>query len=434
MLVRSTQTHRTLSVQTFGVVLPSLVIESVSDPDHPNQLRLHTWDGRKATTAHTTTYRGCTYTSAPIPEGFSRAVRFAVASKPFESTPELVASMRKFVCGYAQLAQDEAALVIAFALASYFVDCLPVAPVLHLLGPDSESSLVLRLLGCLCRRPILVGDIDMAALSTLPAELYATLLINQSKLPQRVMRILQASSNRRFCIARGKGRINAYGAKAFAADPELPDGVGVHVSFSPAQDPPPTLTDADEEKFSIDFQARLLRYRFVNYWRVHDAQIDSLNFVPAMRDEVRTWLAPICDCGDLQQSVFSSLLQQSQEAEGARFSDDRCVVAEAALFFCHKPDTEHFFIRDLAGAVNALLEGRHEDRNLTDKMVGLLLRALGIHAHRVVKGYRVSLTDDVREQIHHIAKAYKVLSMQDGIARCPQCPSEANGQKAISNI
>ncbi len=112
MLVRSTQTHRTLSVQTFGVVLPSLVIESVSDPDQPNQLRLHTWDGRKATTAHTTTYRGCTYTSAPIPEGLSKAVRFAVASKPFESTGELVASMREFLCGHAHLAQNAAALLI----------------------------------------------------------------------------------------------------------------------------------------------------------------------------------------------------------------------------------------------------------------------------------------------------------------------------------
>ena len=112
MPVRSTQTHRTLSVQTFGVVLPSLVIESISDPGHTNQLLLHAWDGRKATTAHTTTYRGCTYTSTPIPEGLSKAVRFAVASKPFESTGELVASMREFLCGHAHLAQNAAALLI----------------------------------------------------------------------------------------------------------------------------------------------------------------------------------------------------------------------------------------------------------------------------------------------------------------------------------
>jgi hypothetical protein len=412
------------------VVLPSLIIESIRDPNQPNQLRLHTWDGRQAATTPTTSYRGRTYTPAPIVAGLANSVRFPATSKSFGSGAKLTASMREFLSRFANLTAEAADLLIAFALASFFVDCLPVAPVLYLLGPDSESSLVLRLLGCLCRRPLLLGDIDTAALGTLPSQLDATLLINQRKLPQRVSRILEASSNRRFCIARGKGQINAYGAKAFAADPEFADRIGMHVSLSPAQDLLPTLTDAAEEELTDDFQARLLRYRMANYRRVRDAQIDSRKFVPPMRHEVRAWLAPICDCPDLQQSVSRSLLQQSREAEGARLSDDRCVVAEAALFFCHKAETEHFFVGDLAAIVNTLLKGRHEDRTLTDKMVGLLLRALGIHGDRVVKGYRISLTDGVREQIHSIASAYQVLSFQDGIARCPQCPSATIDRKS----
>lgn len=149
-----------------------------------------------------------------------------------------------------------------------------------------------------------------------------------------------------------------------------------------------------------------------------------------MRDEVRAWLSPICDCPDLQKSVSGALLQQSREVEGDRFSNNRCVVAEGALFFCHKADTEHFFVGDLAGIVNALLAGRHENRTLTDKMVGLLLRALGISGQRVVKGYRISLTDGVREQIHSVARAYQVLSLQDGIAWCPQCPSTKGDRKS----
>jgi hypothetical protein len=169
----------------------------------------------------------------------------------------------------------------------------------------------------------------------------------------------------------------------------------------------------------------------VNHRRVRDAQLDLRDFVPVMRDEVRAWLAPICDCPDLQKSVSRSLLQQSREAEGARLSDERCVVAEAALFFCHKANTEHFFVGDLAECVNTLLKGRHEDRVVTDKMVGLLLRALGIHGQRVVKGYRILLTDAVREQIHRIARAYQVLSVQDGVARCRHCPGgKVNGRRS----
>jgi hypothetical protein len=275
---------------------------------------------------------------------------------------------------------------------------------------------------------VLLGDIDIAALRTLPSQFDATLLINRRTLGQRLTWVLLASNKRHFCIARGSSQINAYGAKAFSIDSDFGNGIGVRLSLSPAQSPLPTLTDAEEKRVTNDFQAKLLRYRMVNYWRVLDAQINAQNFVPEMQDDVRAWLAPISDCEDLQKSVSDFLQQQSREAEGDRFSDDRCVVAEAALFFCHKENTECFFVADLAEHVNALLNGRHEDRTLTDKKVGLLLRALGLHGHRIVKGYRILLTDDVREQIHRIAGAYQVISMLDGVARCHHC-SNINGSR-----
>jgi hypothetical protein len=275
----------------------------------------------------------------------------------------------------------------------------------------------------------LLSGIDVPALATLPSKLDATLLISQRNLPRHVMQVLAASNNRYFCLARGKGQLHVYGAKAFSADPEVVNGTGVRVSLSPTPDPLPTMTDANEKEIANEFQAKLLRYRMVNHRRVCAAQVNTRDFVPAMRDEVRAWLAPICDCPDLQKSVSNSLLQQSREVEGARLADDRCLVAEAALFFCHKENTGHFFVGDLAECVNTLLAGRHEDRALTDKMVGLLLRALGIRGQRVVKGYKIMLTDSVRRQIHEVARGYQVLPVQDGIARCRHCPEEkANGR------
>ena len=231
-----------------------------------------------------------------------------------------------------------------------------------------------------------------------------------------------ASNVRHFSVAHGNGQLHAHGAKAFSADPESVPEAGVRVSLLPALDPLPTLTDADEKEIANDFQSKLLRYRMANHQRVRDAQLDTRDFVPAMRDEVRAWLAPICDCPNLQKSVSTCLLHQSQEAEGDRLSDDRCLVAEATLFFCHRADTNHFFVGDLAGRVNDLLKGRHEDRLLTDKKAGLLLRDLGIHGQRVVKGYRILLTESVREKIHGVARAYRISSARDGVARCVHCP------------
>ena len=158
-------------------------------------------------------------------------------------------------------------------------------------------------MGCLCRRSILLSEIDVAALSTLPRDLNPTLLVNQRDLGRRVTRVLLAANDRHFAIARGKGEIHAYGAKAFASIPEFADPTGVRVSLSPAQESLPTLTDASEREIANDFQSKLLRFRMVNHERVCAAEVDTRVFVPAMREEVRAWLAPICDCPDLRKSV-----------------------------------------------------------------------------------------------------------------------------------
>jgi hypothetical protein len=417
----SVRTNELSRSQTLGAVLKDLMIEAVVDQSHPTQLRLHTWDGHRAATTPTVSFRGCTYTPAPTAAGLPRAVHFPGSSKAFGTATQLTSSMLKFLSRYASLLPDAATLIVAFGLSSWFTDCFSVAPKLYLLGPDNEATLLLRLLGCLCRRPILLSEVDIAALSTLPRHLDPTLLVNQRDLGRRVTRVLLAANDRHFAIAHGKGEIYAYGAKAFASVPEFADATGVRVSLSPAQEPLPTLTDANERAITNDFQSKLLRFRMVNRQRVCDAEVDTRVFVPAMREEVRAWLAPIYDCPDLRKAVTSSLLQRSQDAQGDRLSNDQCLVAEAALFFCHKQQTDHFFIGDLAETVNDLLEGRHDDRVLTDKKVGLLLRALGIHGERVVKGYKVSLTDGVREQIHRVAEAYQVVAVQDGVTRCVHC-------------
>ena len=413
------------AVETFGEGLPGLMLESVVDPDHPDHLLLHTWNGHRTTTARKVEHGGVSYIPKTLASGLVQSVRFAPPSLPFGSTAKVISSLRDFLSTYARLQPEVADLLVAFALATWFCDCMPVAPVLYLFGPDSAVSQVLRLLGCLCRRPVLLGDVDFEGLATLPNRLGATLLINQRDLGRRVKRALLASNRRHFCVVRGRGRLDLYGAKAFSCEDSLVDEHGLRVSVSPAQDPLPFLTDSEEQVIARSFQARLLRYRMVHYERVRDSEIDCRAFVPEMRDEARTWLAPIFDCRELSKSVFEEILRQSREAAGARFFDPKCVVAEAALFFCHKPDAAHFFVGELAEKVNDLLKGRHEESNLSAKRVGLVLRELGVHGERVAEGYKIVLTDAVRERIHQLAFDYQVLAVEDGVRRCRYCREES---------
>ena len=173
-------------VRTHTQSFPDLMLEAVRDSDNPKQLLLHSWDGKKTATQRTIGYKGLTYAPLAV-TGLVQGVRFPSKGKSFGSEAKLVAEMTTFLARYSAVSGDAAAVLTAFVLASWFVDCLQVAPVLDLIGPEYEVNTVLRLLGCLCRRPILLGDVDVAALATLPAEFGATLLISQRKLSRRYL-------------------------------------------------------------------------------------------------------------------------------------------------------------------------------------------------------------------------------------------------------
>ena len=409
------------AIETFGESLPGLLLESVVDPNDPDGLLLHTWDGNRAITARTVEHRGVSYVAKNLDSGLARSVRFAPPSVQIRSAVKLLSSVRDSCLTYAHLHPKVADLLVAFGLATWFCDVMTVAPVLYLFGPDSAVSQALRLLGCFCRRPILLGDIDFAGLATLPRRLGATLLINQRHLGRRVQRTLLASNRRHFGLVHGSERLDLFGGKAFSCADFPGDESGLRVSLSPTQGPLPTLSDEQEQLIARNFQTRLLRYRIANYDKVRGRKIDASAFVPEMREQASTWLAPIVDCPELSESVYAEILRQSQEAAGARFFDPKCVVVEAAFFFCHKPDATHFFVGELAQKVNDLLKGRHEEWNLSDKKAGLVLRDLGVYGERVAAGYKITVTDAVREQIHQLAFDYQVPPVCDGVLRCRYC-------------
>lgn len=408
-------------IETFGEAMPGLMLESVVDPDHPDHLLLHTWHGGRTRTARRIEHSGVSYIPETLAGALVQSVRFAPPSLPFGSPAKLISSVRDFLSTYACLQPEVADLFVAFGLATWFCDVMTVAPVLYLLGPDGAVSQPLRLLGCFCRRPILLGDIDFAGLSTLPRRLGATLLINQRHLGRRVQRTLLASNRRHFGLVHGSERLDLFGGKAFSCEDFSDVASGLRVSLSPTPGPLPTLSDEQEQLIARNFQARLLRYRIANYDKVRGRKIDASAFVPEMREPASTWLAPIVDCPELSESIYAEILRQSQEAAGARFFDPKCVVVEAALFFCHDPDPAHFFVGDLAQKVNDLLKGRHEESNLSDKKAGLVLRELGVYGERVAAGYKIVVTDALREQIHQLAFAYQVPPAVDGVLRCRYC-------------
>jgi hypothetical protein len=409
-------------IETFGESLAGMMIESVADPQNSDQLLLHAWDGRGTTTSRFE-YRGKSYISRNRADGIVQSVRFAGPSSAYGSTPKLVFSLRTLLCEYAHLQPDVRDLLVAFILATWFTDCMLVEPILQLFGPNHEVSQVLRLLGCCCRRSVLLAELDLATLASLPCDLNPTLLIHQPAISKRMKSLLCATNQRHFPVFRGRTRLGGYGAKAFYCSGALVSERGLKISLSPSQDPIPFLTDANEEAIARDIQPKLLRYRVVNYDRVRGKNIDCRGFVPEMRDEVHSWLAPVCDCPEVNRVVSQALLGQSRELEGTRFVNPKYIIAEAAFLFCHSLDKQHFFVGELAQTANDMLEGRHEERTVTPKLAGSTLREMGLHGKRCVQGYKITLNNSVRQQIHQLAYSYRVRSV-GRVRSCSFCSRE----------
>src|SRR5664280_2552903 len=120
------------AIETFGEAVPGLILESVVDPDHPGHLLLHTWNGHRTTTERKIEHGGVSYIPKTLARGLAQSVRFAPPSLPFGSPAKVISSLRDFLSTYARLQPEVADLLVAFALATWFCDCMPVAPVLCL--------------------------------------------------------------------------------------------------------------------------------------------------------------------------------------------------------------------------------------------------------------------------------------------------------------
>lgn len=77
-------------------------------------------------------------------------------------------------------------------------------------------------------------------------------------------------------------------------------------------------------------------------------------------------------------------------------------MVEALLAECHE-NKASATIADVAELANAVLFGRHDDRELSPKAVGAIVREqLGLTTKRTASGYIVSLNDQVKQKVHDL--------------------------------
>ncbi len=307
---------------TAGEIFPDgTVIELVAGSPGREQPMLMLWNGRrKASIGAQVTYGGRIYEAPVIDPILYRAMRLPARTEGYASVRHLFEGVAGLFTQHMAVSQPTANLLAAFAMSTWLRHWLPEVLHLAFCGWQEELGVdVLRLLQCVCRRPILVGEITAAWLRTMPTHLSPALLVNQTKLRPSLQRLLWTSCHPGLYVpGNGGGLAQLYGAKAiFCPDAMVMDAVGGDVIKV-------LLTRSDVRRISLDektrqeigdhFQPRLLLYRLRRFSSgSHVNDIDVSQFAPVMQPCAS--LLAQCFIGDpkLAHDATQLLVPQDEE-------------------------------------------------------------------------------------------------------------------------
>ena len=409
-------------IATAGDVLADgAIVELVRDAA-TGQLRLLPRDGARAKVAPRAEHKGCGYTAPSIDPTLLRALRLPARTAPYGSTRELFTAVAGLFARYG-LPEQSAKLLAYFTFATWFADCMLLAPMLVVVGPGTEATLLFRLLACLCRRALLLGDLTPAGLSSLLMDLHPTLLVNQANLSRAARKLMHASCVRNAYIPRGRHLLDPFCAKAvYLGEHSRNHSFGdsaLYLMVIPTHRRLPLLDAQAEEQIADQFQSKLLSYRLANHSKVRNSDFQVAAFTSPIAALARTLGACIVDDRELQSGLETLLRRQDEAVRVRRVTGLEAVVIGALWVLCHE-ERESAYVGEIAKVANGILLGRGETLELEPRAVGSILDELGLcDRPRHGRGCRILLLDETRRRVHELAYAYGVASVGGSSVRCP---------------
>lgn len=412
---------------------PEAHLEIVCDFDDPAHLKLMKWKDGKADIAPYFDDNGRRVQPGKIYSAIRKAVVLPNYPIPYRSTRALFEIVKSMFEQQAELAEPTSSLLTHWAFLSWFADVLPLAPTLVITGNEYQADLLLRALSSVCRYPIMLAGINPGMLRMLPTDsLVPTLLIYETRLTAGTVSLLHSSRAPGYFVP-GRGRVqDLYCPKAIyvgeEADEQDLGASAVYVSLPPSR--AGTLKSFLPRKIVSDYQNRLLAYRVRNYYKVRDSEFElPTHFAPSIAATVQVLAAVIVDDDDLKQGVVPLLSSADAQLREARRNSLESFVIEAALSFCHEPDRQQVFVREIAQRVNHVYKNMGERLQVSDEKVGHALKRLGLFTRRLGnKGRGLELANDIRLLIHELARLHQgeaLLPVHPDCAYCQTFPRQA---------
>jgi hypothetical protein len=402
----------------FAELKDGTLIEMIEDPNDPaNSLFAIYKDG---IVRYAGTVECENRVLVPLPRGdeIFKHVRFPRGAKPYQSLQSLQSLLREIdivIRNCVDLGDDGEALVTLFVLSTWFMERLPVAPYLALVGlPRSGKTTLLELLNLLCRRTLLTADISSAAFYQVYDKLTPTLLVDETLTAgeKRTLFHLLRTGTTRGSVALRKGRsVKAYGPKVISWI-ELPNDAALNSRciVIPMQETSRTdlakPTDRRIMEAADSLRMECLQYRLENYNSLCLRKVDGDEHLYSRTRDLYQALALPVGGDENTCGYLVDVFKRQEEINREPLSPSSAAVLRALYEVIHShPKDGKCANKELREIVSLFPEGLR----LNAHEVGRGLTSLGfMNRKRTNTGYTLWLDLQTRKRIHKLAHDYGI--------------------------
>ena len=291
----------------FAELKDGSLAEMIEDPADPAKSRLAVYS--KGTVRYTDKLRDGNRVLVPLTRTdlLSKHVRLPQGAEPYAGLQDLIGAVGSFFYFCLDVEPVSMLLMVAHVFSSWFLEKLPFAPYLALVGPPgSGKTTALRILSLLCRRSLPTSDITSAAFYDVCHRMHPTILIDETRTaghPRTLLHLLRSSSSRGFVALRKDKAQMAYGPKVLAWL-ELPNDAALNsrcIIIPMHKTARADLKGPDDPnvlRFAAQVRMRLLQFRFEHYHTLSlpkipaEIKLSSSNARPLPRTRASVWRGP----------------------------------------------------------------------------------------------------------------------------------------------
>ena len=411
-------------VTDFAELEDGTLIDLVEDPSDMYRTMLAVWKDGKVEYRDEFDDEARIIKAHPRISEVHRAMRLPKAVCPYESTSALLDTIEALISRCVALDRKYIRLLADFVLCTWFVDRLPIAPYVSVIGlPQSGKTTLLKVLSLICRRPLLVANITPASLYKACAQFCPTVLIDEASTISHspiIRHLLRTGTTRDGISVKGDQVFHSYGAKVISwleppDDPALNSRCILVPMFESSNSNLAKPTDPEIERLAFKLQAQLLQFRFENVKKIHFRPIPEGEILrPRSRDILCALSAVHLQNSDRTKELVD-FFKTGEAIPQEPLSAEQNAVLRALFAIIHS--REGFCsvqTRYLTNAVNYFLERAGEPLRLLPRKVGAVVKSLGFsNRKRTYLGWTLSLSRSDFEKIHQLAECYGLENMSD---------------------